>query len=110
MKATGNSLPSLIDIVSQIWLNMAMIKVKIGELRNNLSKYLRKVRLGAEVTITDRDHPVGKLVPMRKAGGREGLQMLPPKAGFEGLRHLRFHRRRHDTNVVADLLEDRHKR
>jgi len=37
--------------------------VKIGELRDNLSSYVRLVRRGEEVVVLDRDRPVARIVP-----------------------------------------------
>ena len=39
-----------------------MKKAKIGELRNNLSRYLEHVRGGGEVLVLDRDRPVARIV------------------------------------------------
>ncbi|MGA8529978.1 MAG: type II toxin-antitoxin system prevent-host-death family antitoxin [Acidobacteriaceae bacterium] len=40
-----------------------MKTVNIGELRNQLSAYLRYVRNGEEVVIKDRDRPVARILP-----------------------------------------------
>jgi antitoxin (DNA-binding transcriptional repressor) of toxin-antitoxin stability system len=45
-----------------------MKKAKIGELRNNLSRYLEHVRGGGEVLVLDRDRPVARIVAI--AAGR----------------------------------------
>jgi prevent-host-death family protein len=70
--------------------------VGIREAKINLSRILRRVRHGAEVVITDRGKPVGRIVPVRvnavdldtlvsdlEARGvlaekRDGNQMRPP--------------------------------
>ena len=39
--------------------------VGIRDAKINLSRILRKVRHGAEVVITDRGRPVGRIVPIR---------------------------------------------
>ena len=39
------------------------MKVNIGVLKNDLSKYLHQVRDGQEITITDRNEPFAKIVP-----------------------------------------------
>ena len=39
-------------------------RVGIREAKVHLSRYLRMVRKGAEIVITDRGKPVGKIVPM----------------------------------------------
>ena len=39
-----------------------MKRAKIGELRNNLSRYLEHVRGGGEVLVLDRDRPIARIV------------------------------------------------
>ena len=39
-----------------------MTKVGVRELRNNLSKYLERVRGGEEVIVTDRGRPVARVL------------------------------------------------
>ena len=41
-----------------------MTRVKIAELKNNLSRYLAKVRAGDTVLVLDRDRAIAKLVPL----------------------------------------------
>lgn len=41
--------------------------VGIREAKTNLSRILRRVRHGAEVVITDRGKPVGRIVPVRES-------------------------------------------
>ena len=45
-----------------------MASVGVRELRNNLSRYLRRLRDGESVVITDHGKPVGELMPA--AAGR----------------------------------------
>jgi len=50
-----------------------MKKAKIGELKNNLSRYLDHVRAGGSVLVLDRDQPVAQLVPLQPtARGGQG--------------------------------------
>lgn len=46
-----------------------MESIGIRELRQNASKYLRRVAAGESFTVTDRGTPVGELVPL-KAGSK----------------------------------------
>ena len=51
----------------------------IRELKNHLSAYLRKVKAGETITITDRGTPVGRIVPAGEKDKRtleEKLQAL----------------------------------
>lgn len=87
-----------------------MIRAKVGELRNHLSKYLKKVRQGAEVIITDRDTPVGRLVPLRTGDEAERFEMIPPPRGFEGFARFKGPDIECPIDPVQLLLEDRRKR
>jgi antitoxin (DNA-binding transcriptional repressor) of toxin-antitoxin stability system len=44
-----------------------MLHVKIGQLKNGLSSFLRKVRAGESVVIYDRDIPIARIEPMPAA-------------------------------------------
>jgi prevent-host-death family protein len=45
---------------------MGQTTAGIRELKNHLSAYLRKVKAGETITITDRGTPVGRIVPARE--------------------------------------------
>jgi prevent-host-death family protein len=46
------------------------MKVKTGELKNNLSRYLKRlVETGESITILDRDRPVARIMPLRGKRG-----------------------------------------
>ncbi|MBI4237877.1 MAG: type II toxin-antitoxin system prevent-host-death family antitoxin [Deltaproteobacteria bacterium] len=90
-----------------------MIKVKIGELRNNLSAYLRKVRKGAEIVVMDRETPIGRVVPYQgEAKDTEPFDVVPPPGGYAGLAKLKFPplklQKRFDP--VEELIKDRRRR
>lgn len=53
-----------------------MEQAGIRELKNRLSHYLRKVRKGAVVEVTERGRPVAYLVPSRQEGIRGELDVL----------------------------------
>ncbi|MCB0064513.1 MAG: type II toxin-antitoxin system prevent-host-death family antitoxin [Caldilineaceae bacterium] len=42
-------------------------QIGIRELKNNLSAYLKQVKAGATLTITDHGEPIGQLVPIQKS-------------------------------------------
>jgi len=48
--------------------------VGVAELRQNLSKYLRRVARGERLTVTERNRPVAELGPPSSTGG--GLDRL----------------------------------
>ena len=43
---------------------MSEVRVGVRELKSRLSEYLRQVKAGETVIITDRGQPVGRIVPM----------------------------------------------
>lgn len=53
-----------------------MARVGLRQLKNRLSHYVRQVRAGREIQVTDRGEVVAELVPPRRdapATGRDGL-------------------------------------
>lgn len=67
-----------------------MIEVGIRDLRNGLSKYLKRVRQGETITVTEHGEPVARLIPAaippdiakKMADGRvtwSGEKFRPPK-------------------------------
>lgn len=48
-----------------------MESVGTARLKNNLSRYLAKVRKGASILVMDRDEPVAKLVPLDKSKSKK---------------------------------------
>jgi prevent-host-death family protein len=58
---------------------MSEIRVGVRDLKARLSEYLRLVKAGQSITITDHGHPVGQLVPASQTGGQtleERLKVL----------------------------------
>lgn len=66
-----------------------MIKVQIANLKNSLSEYLRKVREGAEILVTDRDLPIARIVPLSTEKNRTPEEILA-QLKKEGLVHISF--------------------
>ena len=93
-----------------------MKKVKIGELRNHLSRYLEHVRAGGEVLVLDRDRPVARIVAVvvnRRSDDDGRLARLESRGlvrtGTGGLPAW-FGRRRPPRvrgSVLRDLLAER---
>ena len=48
--------------------------VRIAELKNNLSRYLRSAQKGHEIVIKDRETPIARLVPYDRPSGRLGIR------------------------------------
>jgi antitoxin (DNA-binding transcriptional repressor) of toxin-antitoxin stability system len=51
-----------------------MKRANIGEMRNQLSRYLDHVRGGGEVLVFDRDRPIARLVPVSRPGRQIATQ------------------------------------
>jgi prevent-host-death family protein len=53
-------------------MSVATSRVEVGvrDLKNNLSRYLDRVRNGDEVTVTERGRPIARLVPLDAATDR----------------------------------------
>lgn len=88
-----------------MWLHVAMKRVKIAELRNQLSRHLREVERGAEVEVTDRERPIARIVPVSPTGAP--LVVLPPKHPFSSLRRKRYAPARWNVSSTDLLLEER---
>jgi prevent-host-death family protein len=87
---------------------MAMKRVKIAELKDQLSSHLRAVEQGAEVEVTDRDRPIAWIVPVTRTGG--SLVVRPPGRPFSEVRGKRRAPARWAASSTALLLEERQRR
>jgi prevent-host-death family protein len=93
-----------------------MKEARIAELKNNLSRYVARVRAGETITVLDRDKPVARLVPIaridREAALDARLVDLERKGwirrGTGGLpRFMRKRPIRVKGSVLKDLLAER---
>lgn len=50
-----------------------MIEVGVRELKNSLSRYLRRIREGETVVVTDRGEPIARIIPVGVPDGIAGL-------------------------------------
>lgn len=93
-----------------------MIQVGTAILKNQLSAYLKKVKKGARLLITDRGKPVAKLLPLHSEEespeeclhtlSAEGILTLPIHRGkFAKVKPLKIPSNR----ASAIILEDREK-
>ncbi len=53
-----------------------MASVGIRELRDHLSRYLRRVKAGEQVTVKERGRAIAQLVPMEPGTARDALNAL----------------------------------
>lgn len=84
-----------------------MKRVKIAELKDQLSRHLREVERGAEVEVTDRDRPIARIVPVLQ---QDAVPIVPPRRPFSSLRRKRFRPVRWDVSSTDLLLEERRRR
>lgn len=82
-----------------------MIRVGVRELRNNLSRYLARVREGEEVVVTDRGSAVARVLPVGTEGVldrliAEGLVMPAPRPKRPAGAPIK------GTGTVSDLIAD----
>ena len=91
-----------------IWLDVAMKRVKIAELKDQLSRHLRAVERGAEVEVTDRDRPIARIVPVGRTGS--SVTFRPPTRPFSSIRGRRHAPARWDVSSTDLLLEERQQR
>ncbi len=90
-----------------MWLDVAMKRVGVAELKDNLSRHLRAVEAGEEFEVTERGRPIARLVPVR--AGSE-LKIRPALKPFAEIRDKRYEPLGVHVNVTELLLEDRRRR
>lgn len=91
-----------------MWLDVAMKRVKIAELKDQLSRHLRAVERGAEVEVTDRDRPIARIVPVSRTGS--SLVVRPPQRPFSTVRGRRHAPARWAVSSTDLLQEERQQR
>jgi antitoxin (DNA-binding transcriptional repressor) of toxin-antitoxin stability system len=83
---------------------MAMRRVGVAELKNNLSRNLRLVEGGEVIEITDHDRAIAHLVPVE---AKTRLALRPPTRPFDELRSKVTAPSEAGIDYVELLLEDR---
>ena len=84
-----------------------MKRVKIAELKSQLSRHLRAVEAGAEIEVTDRNRPIARIVPARPSAA---VAIEPAEAPVSALRGRRCRPARWRMSSLALLLQDRRRR
>lgn len=90
------------------WLDLAMKFVKIADLKNRLSEHLRAVEKGAEVTVTDRNRPIARIVP--EPPERSGLTYIPAKRSLASIHSRKYRPARWAVPSSALLADERGER
>ena len=85
-----------------------MKRVKIADLKNELSRHLRAVEQGAEIEVTDRQRPIVRMVPVRATGPQ--IRIIPARRPFSEVRNHRYPKTRWRTDSLRLLLEERGQR
>ncbi len=89
-----------------------MIKAATAKFKAKLSHYLRVVRTGQEVIITDRDHPVARVVPFEASvAPKEQLIVRPRNPNAPRFADIKIRKVSYrGPDPVEMLLEDRRRR
>jgi prevent-host-death family protein len=69
------------------WLDKAMRRVGIAQLKDTLSLHLRSVEAGEVVEVMDRARPIARIVPISP---RRSVTIRPSKRPFAAVRDRRF--------------------
>ena len=83
-----------------------MKRVKIAELKDNLSAHLRAVEAGAEVEVTDRGRPIARIVPV----DQPLIALRRPTRAFGPIRDRVFKPLSEPIDSTALLLKERQDR
>jgi prevent-host-death family protein len=86
---------------------MSMKQVGVADLKNNLSRYLRTVKGGEVIEVTDHNQPVARLIPVEP---KTRLQLRPPLRPFSEIRDKVYEPANWPVSSLDLLLEDRRKR
>jgi len=86
---------------------MVMESVSVAQLKSELSRYLAAVKKGKELIVTSHQHPVARLVPIKK-NAVDDLKIIPAKKPVSSLKKIKGIKL--NVDLVADLLADRRRR
>jgi len=81
-------------------------KVSVGILKNQLSAYLKRVKVGDELIVTDHNHPVARIIPFQLPS--DGLEIISAKSKPSALNRLGdFSLLNTSINSLEGLKQDR---
>jgi|GEM_PF-487263 len=98
----------LFDQQQTLWLDIAMLRVQIAQLKDHLSEHLRAVEGGAEIEVTDRDRPIARIVPLPNGPSR--IRIIPARRKFEQIKNRKYPAGKWKIDPVDLLLEERGRR
>jgi prevent-host-death family protein len=84
-----------------------MKRVRIAQLKSELSRHLRAVERGEELEVTDRDRPIARIVPV---GPRTAVRITTALVAPRTLRARRPRPAGWSVDSLALLLHDRRSR
>jgi prevent-host-death family protein len=87
---------------------MAMKRLGVAQLKDQLSRHLRAVEAGEVIEVTDHARPIVRMVPVRREG--EPIVIRPALRPFSEIRDRRFEPLGLPVNSTDLLLEDRRRR
>jgi prevent-host-death family protein len=87
---------------------MAMKRVGVAELKDQLSRHLRAVEAGEVIEVTDHARPIVRMVPVRREG--EPIIIRPALRPFSEVRGRRYEPLGLPVTSTDLLLEDRRRR
>jgi prevent-host-death family protein len=87
------------------WLDLAMKRVKIAELKDHLSEHLRAVEQGDEIEVTDRNRPIARITSIEA-----GPHIVPATRSLATLRRRPRRPGRWAVTSLELLLEERGER
>lgn len=81
-----------------------MKKVRISELKSQLSRHLRAVETGETIEVMDRARAIARLVPVE---GDTKLELIAAQRSFASVRKLRLPRATRTLSSLDALTEER---
>jgi prevent-host-death family protein len=90
-----------------MWLDMAMKRVGVAELKNNLSRLLRAVEVGETLEVLDRARPIARIVPMERD---RSVTIRPAARSFASIRDRTYPPLAPGIDVLELLREERAER
>lgn len=85
--------------------------VGVRELRQNLSVYLRRVKAGETLVVTERNEPVAELVPLPSDDPYQRMvaegKIRPGKGNFHDIEPLNIPVSNRSAQILDEMREDR---
>lgn len=91
----------------QSWLDMAMRRIGVAELKDNLSRELRAVEAGETIEVLDRSRPIARIVPIVDP---PAVTIRPPVRPFSEIRDRTYPPANWSVDSLTLLREERRER